>query len=337
MSFFFGLIGVYESLIPLQHMELEYCPSMNHESIILYFKWRTGANGSILTDKNGDPMKDISNDLIKCVGSWLAPTNAEQCRSAVFSLHRSREQKGPFQPSCGRCFSMDQEGQYYGCRYHRMKPRLFRGGNPMTCTEVQDWVKGYMDLNADYVAKGDLPLSPFQLREFRNALLARNSLWDYQIWTMTIVDGVSRLAFASINTDITIVKPGGIVTGIALLVNGKTERSSVTLMLWADNDNPEFCGVRHFLAWIAVSGITSGYLFPSMERLKGLLKKETEGIDVGVVEKQDVINPKVQMCNLDFSSKISEPMLQIKLSGQVWVSFDPQKLLPTWSLGWRRG
>ncbi len=96
MSFFFSLIGDYESLIPLQHMELEYCPSMNHESIIVFFKWRTGANGSILTDKNGDPMKDISNDLIKCVGSWLAPTNVEQCRSAVFSLHRSREQKGPF-------------------------------------------------------------------------------------------------------------------------------------------------------------------------------------------------------------------------------------------------
>jgi hypothetical protein len=42
-------------------------------------------------------------------------------------------------------------------------------------------------LMLDYVSKGDHPLSPFQLKDLRESLLARNGLWDFMIWVMVII------------------------------------------------------------------------------------------------------------------------------------------------------
>ena len=40
-----------------------------------------------------------------------------------------------------------------------------------------------------------------------------------------------------------------------------------TLMMWYDPEFPELCPVRHILAWIGMSGIKSGAIFPSVEFL----------------------------------------------------------------------
>jgi hypothetical protein len=41
----------------------------------------------------------------------------------------------------------------------------------------------------------------------------------------------------------------------------------MTLMMWFDHELPEFCPVRHLLAWLNLCGITHGYCFPDYNYL----------------------------------------------------------------------
>jgi hypothetical protein len=53
--------------------------------------------------------------------------------------------------------------------------------------------------------------------------------------------------------------------GIAVVIHGKSDKVPVTLMLWADPVFPLYCPIRHLLFWLKLSGIKSGFLFPSYE------------------------------------------------------------------------
>ena len=76
------------------------------------------------------------------------------------------------------------------------------------------------------------------------------------------------MSFDDCNADITSVKEGGRVVGIAFRIQGifdllgKSDKHPVTLMCWNDDIFPEFCPVRHLLAYLAISGIKQGYFFP---------------------------------------------------------------------------
>ena len=72
---------------------------MNPAHIILYYRFRTQKEGTILTQMvNGKEtgVKDIEGNLIKCVGTWLSPSSVEQCRSAVTAEHQARQQTGEY-------------------------------------------------------------------------------------------------------------------------------------------------------------------------------------------------------------------------------------------------
>jgi hypothetical protein len=60
----------------------------------------------------------------------------------------------------------------------------------------------------------------------------------------------------------------GTIQGMCVLVNGKTDKTWVPLMIWRDDENPEFCLVRHLLTWIKIAGIKDGgYLFPHPDNI----------------------------------------------------------------------
>jgi hypothetical protein len=93
-----------------------------------------------------------------------------------------------------------------------------------------------------------------------------NTVWDLMIWTMTLVacilflreDEVASLAFESINYDLCIVNDNRTVEGVSLKVQGKSDPVPVTLMLWANDNVPELCPVRHLLCFLYLTGITEG-------------------------------------------------------------------------------
>ncbi|MGH3054270.1 MAG: hypothetical protein ACRDL7_04745, partial [Gaiellaceae bacterium] len=58
-------------------------------------------------------------------------------------------------------------------------------------------------------------------------------------------------------------------------IMGKSDDVLIPMMLWADNDIPELCPVRHLLTYCYLIQITGGYLFPSGP---SLLAPPTDGI-----------------------------------------------------------
>ena len=103
-----------------------------------------------------------------------------------------------------------------------------------------------------------------------------NNPWDFMLYTVLLIschmllqeDEVGSMMHGTINNDITIIKSNGNVEGIAFQIKGKSDPVPVTLMMWWDHELPEFCPAHHLLAWIWISGITEGYLFPSYKFLQ---------------------------------------------------------------------
>jgi hypothetical protein len=61
----------------LRKEPLEYFPSMNPTSIVLYHKWKKGQKDSALLDEGGRELLDLDGKPIKCVGTWISPENLE--------------------------------------------------------------------------------------------------------------------------------------------------------------------------------------------------------------------------------------------------------------------
>ena len=97
LKYFFSMIGDYESLLILQSKAPKKCPSMNVDSICLFFDWELKPRGKLLG------IKDIRDVEIKATGSWAGPVNVEQCRSAITAVHQARGEGGPYVEPCDEC------------------------------------------------------------------------------------------------------------------------------------------------------------------------------------------------------------------------------------------
>lgn len=275
LQYFFSHIRDYESLIMLLKEPLEYFPSFNPASIVLHAKWKSGKRGDPLLDENNNQVVDLDGNSILCVGTWNSPENLEQCRSAISTLHKARSMIGSYQKPCTDCIELDKSGQYSGCRFHRGSPKLWSSGNPNTAMEVYNWTVTYTKSKSDYRPNGDSPLMPDELRLLRDRLLVTNQLWDFELYTIILITcrmflrefEVANFSFDSINHDITIVKSNDNIEGIAFEIEGKCDAVPVTLMMWFDHELPEFCPVRHLLAWLKMSGIREGFFFPDYNYL----------------------------------------------------------------------
>ena len=81
---------------------------MHPDSIVLYNKWRIGIKGSKLVDSAGNWILDVDKIGVGCVGTWIAPVNAEQCRSAVTCAHVARNRTDQYFPPCSLCVALDR-------------------------------------------------------------------------------------------------------------------------------------------------------------------------------------------------------------------------------------
>jgi hypothetical protein len=280
----FSFIGDYQSLlIMLDRPPEPFVPSMGVESIRLFIDSKTGVKGTSLVDRHGVLVKDVLGRNMVVQGGWNDPTIVAQLLSAISGIHSARQQRGQYLEACQDCIDQDNSGQLAGCRYHRGTPLLWRKGNPKESDLMMNVVKQTKIDNPDYVPKGDTPLSPWELISMRTYLISQNTVWDLMIWTMTLVacmlflreDEVASLSFESINYDLCIVNDNGTVEGVSLKVQGKSDPLPVTLMLWANDEVPELCPIRHLLCFIYLTGVTEGPWFPSKENLTAHLKSSS--------------------------------------------------------------
>ncbi|KAJ3408443.1 hypothetical protein HDU80_005764 [Chytriomyces hyalinus] len=120
---------------------------------------------------------------------------------------------------------------------------------------------------AGYQALGDSLLTPQELLNIRQHLMGKG-LAGFK--TEPIQRG-NRTEFNCINWDITVFSPNGEIEGIGFTLLGKADSSPVNVIMWRLDNLPMLCPVKHILAWIYMTGISSGYLFPSKNDLDCIL------------------------------------------------------------------
>ena len=65
------------------------------------------------------------------------------------------------------------------------------------------------------------------------------------------------------------------VYGLCVEVSGKSdEDKKYQRWLWADDNCPDLCPVRHLLIYVYLAGIKGGYLFPRSQELVGQNKPD---------------------------------------------------------------
>ena len=139
----------------------------------------------------------------------------------------------------------------------------------------------------NYDAQGNMAFLPSELRKIRCYLINQNDLLSFMIWCIILVgtklfarvDEVLVLKVEDFdnNQDFFIAKQHNIHS-LAVDLKGKTgtRLHLDKLMLWDDKECPEFSPVWAILLWIQLSGIRSGYIFPSPEELQSSQKHTTE-------------------------------------------------------------
>ena len=158
------------------------------------------------------------------------------------------------------------------CHFHPSAPRLWRSGCPRSVESVRNrYSKVTRTDIPDYIPQGNSPILPHELIAIRNALLSQNDRDSIRFWVIIIfhiqlflrsAEGCSFM-FEDFVYSLTSVDPvTKKVAAIGVRIKGKTDESSKLLMIWRNEKVPEFCLVRHLLAWIHILGKDSGYLFP---------------------------------------------------------------------------
>lgn len=255
---------------------------MNPVSIGLFCKFKRSAKGAALKDPNGNDILDIYGNPVLCQGGWNLPANVDQLLSAVGVLHASRGQRGPYQDTCKNCVAESQQGNYQGCRFHPMKPQIWRTGNPKESNYMADLLRQNTVDGSSYIKGGSTPLTPWELIAIKDYCVSSNKLWELMFWTMTIVatklflrhDEITNLKFSDanqencLNKELTVFNADGSIESLAFFIKGKCDPVRKCLILWADHQVPDLCPVRALVLWTYMSKIKDGYLFPPKEALR---------------------------------------------------------------------
>ena len=273
---FFKLIGDYHSLLMLRDHRPFNCPSMNVVSLILYLRWKFYPPTKALTSLANSPILDVTANPIMCTGDWNAPEKRKQFSAAINCVHLLCGQTCPYQEMCPECRALPENNRHKGCNTHKGNPRLLRAGYPQLHDSFITACDQIKRDRLSYVPKPCGQLLPSQMRQIRDHLLSANSIVGLQTMTIIMVSTCLFLRFDEVNgmlmehflPELFVYDDAGYICALCLKVCGKTDATWVTLMLWTDDVNPEFCPVRLLLIYLHVSGIKSGVLFPTEEELR---------------------------------------------------------------------
>ncbi len=184
---------------------LEYYPSMNPASILLHYKWRIRAVGTLLLSEEGWQVLDLDGQPIRCLGAWVSPENLEQCCSGIARLRAWRVDIMPLAPNALSwmvnrsamdadftglllCFLLCYFFSPISFPLHLWGlPKLWSSGNPNKDALVDNFTKSYMNMMSHYHPNGDSPIMPMELKLIRDHLMSSNHLWDFMLYTILLI------------------------------------------------------------------------------------------------------------------------------------------------------
>ncbi|TPX74577.1 hypothetical protein CcCBS67573_g04170 [Chytriomyces confervae] len=288
-----ALLGDHDSQLMLLDNPPACPPSMNKDTIVKFITFKREEAGTPLVHNN-EPVLDVFGDPVYCQGGWNDPNGVAQLLTALTSVHQARgvEENEPYCDPCNTCIELDKQGDRFGCDSCRGRgfPRLWRRGNPCRNIDVKNTMARSTRNAAGYRALGDSPLTPQELLNIRQHLLGKG-LAGFQEWTMLLcgsfmfcrefeiaefktepIQRGNTIDYNCINWDVTVFSPTGEIEGLGFTLLGKADVRPVNVIMWRIDDFPMLCPLKHLLAWIFLSGISSGYLFPSKHELERILE-----------------------------------------------------------------
>jgi hypothetical protein len=179
---------------------------------------------------------------------------------------------------CNKCFPV------YG-----NNPQIIPKGCVLNDVHVKKHVQTMKKMMEGHVKAGCIQLLPRDMRVIREHLLYQcpgdrcTSLNNLQVYTMFLVginlflrsEELLQLQFSDFVPAYTFFHwPTGKIYCLVFKVKGKSDLRVHYLRLWANNSHPEFCPVIHLLIYIAMSGRTDGFVFPSLDNANKIFEYE---------------------------------------------------------------
>jgi hypothetical protein len=248
-------------------------PAMKPSTIDLMLRFKRETKDTPLENTAGIPVLDIFGKPVHCDGAWNNPQKADQLCSAISAVHDAWELHSNtqgFKEACEGCRSLPLQDRNRGCHVcvGSTGPRPYRVGNPCHTQIVKNTLKNVQDPN--YQEVGNSQLTPKDLRIIRQALLAPNQLEGLAIYTMILCgcklfarqDEVGKIEIEHFVPEL-FLRENGRVHALCVKIRGKSDEGEWQYRwIWADDDCPDLCPVRHLLCYIFLGGHMGGFLFP---------------------------------------------------------------------------
>jgi hypothetical protein len=275
------LIGDYESaMLPCRGL----CPanplSVNVDTAIAFLNFCCQEKGTfLLHHKTNQPVRDRKRNALRCRGNWTGHSTPGIFRGALSMLHKAYPNtRGTYSEMCNNCRALGPRKvcRGIGCIDHPGDPHYWRRGNPCqdpTFSEAVSAIDAY--ITDKYTVRRTYAFLPRELRDIRTHLISFNDPSKLMLWTIIIlgvklflrVDEVLELTYEQFAMPYCIVNKDG-VKSLCVKIKGKRDSTPQHLMIWDDEDCPDFSALRALLIWLALTGITSGKIFPPKPSLK---------------------------------------------------------------------
>jgi len=268
------VIGDYESAIIVCRDLCPYNPpTVNHNTAILFLRFRVLLRGTELTHPTtSESVKDVDGQPLTSLGDWKGASTIGIARSALSKLHshhRGTKARDYVEP-CPACVRGD-------CNEHT-EPQTKATGNITFSREFSTAVTSLMDYAVKhYPSRQHFALLPSDVRSLLDKLISHNSPLELMYATMTLfgiaqfrrVEEVLELKVEDFKPLLSVLTESEI-HGLVFDVNGKRDPMPVPLAMWFHKKCRDLCALRLMLIWLCVSGIKSGYIFPSAGTLDAI-------------------------------------------------------------------
>ena len=282
----------------------ELCPDMPGpvvaSTLCSFLSYKCSDTGElILHHRTGEFVINCqTNEPIRADGAWNCPSTLQSCLTAIAKTHNLYPDllgdQLKYSSACSECLANYRRNLNTGeaspprpCRtcalvYNRAQvlPRGFVLSDPEVTTHVikmRNNLKGHQ-------RSGCIQLLPKDVRQIRLYLLhacpgdQTKCLQNLQVYCMMLVginlflrsEELLELKFSSFVPAYTAFhRTNKRIQWLVFKVKGKTDDHEHYLRLWANSCHPELCPVNHLLIYIAMSGRTDGFLFPSFQTPDG--------------------------------------------------------------------
>ena len=271
--------GDYDSAMMLNHTCIPFhCWTVNLNTTRIFLRYQCMENGLDL--KHPDTNAPVpwpnhpTGQCMKSIGVWTSSSSIN-IFGAALRMYNTTIASGnePFIDICSECVKLKK-----ACPHHaHIGPRYSRCGNICDDHSFKLNQSNMIEYVKRYVSRKTKAFYPNELRKMRTALITRNSICDLMAWVMVIVGTMQCFRadeVVTITVDQFVSRCFGVRDGsidhLMLWVNGKSDEGPVHMLMHDRDcdDCPEFSNVRMVLLWVHVTGVKSGYLFPSLAQLR---------------------------------------------------------------------